>query len=899
MDNDAQKVLRNKGAINFPWRCGAAILALLILLCIPCAARPETGITADHIKAITAHAQALDIIWLLVASLLIFFMQAGFTLIEIGFTRAKNAGNIVMKNLSDFTVGSVIFLFLGYGLMFGTSFRGLFGSSDFFLSHIMQGGAVNNWLFANLIFQVVFAGTAATIVSGAMAERTKFVGYLIYSLIVTALIYPVVGHWIWGGGWLSRIGMMDFAGSSVVHSLGGWVSLAGIVVLGPRIGRFDRKGKPIPIPGHNIPLAALGVFIMWLGWFGFNTGSVLSGTNPGIAFIAVNTILSGVSGSIAVMLYTWRIRGKPDVGMTLNGVLAGLVTSTATSALVSPISSMAIGASAGIILALSMRLLERFKLDDAVGAISVHGTNGVWGTLAVALFAQEEFSMNCLGIPYKGLFFGGGLRPLAVQSLGVLVVFAWSFGVALAVFYCIDRGIGLRVSVEEEIRGLDSSEHLMSSYPLFDEFQRKQDLIFNELKRVRELSVLHAISRSMHSLNLDDILHLILEGVTHCIGFDRARLYLVNEKERILECRMAVGIDQDIIPLITLPLNPRRSLIARVVAERKPYIIQDAMNDPRVNVELKRIFNLKSFVAVPLQGKDRVMGAISADYIYRDKIITQEKVESLMTFAGQAGLAIENAQLYSELKQFNEELEERVRHATDDLRKTQEQLIQSSRLSALGQLSAGVAHEIRNPLTSIRILIHSLKERLSPGDMRKEDIAVIENEIERINQIIMQFLDFARPRQPAMEQVDIAGLVEETLLLISHELKEHDIRIETDLRPLPTICADRDQVKQVFLNITLNAMQAMSDGGTLAIATAARNDHVSISFRDQGPGISEPVRQRLFEPFFTTKEEGIGLGLSIAKRIIQAHHGTIHVESMEGEGTTFTITLPLAYSERG
>jgi signal transduction histidine kinase len=288
------------------------------------------------------------------------------------------------------------------------------------------------------------------------------------------------------------------------------------------------------------------------------------------------------------------------------------------------------------------------------------------------------------------------------------------------------------------------------------------------------------------------------------------------------------------------------------------------------------------------------MGAISADFIYKDKIITKEKVESLITFTNQAGLALENAKLFNELKLFNEELEERVRRATEDLKKTQEQLIQSSRLSALGQLSAGVAHEIRNPLTSISILIHSLKERLSAEDMRKEDIVVIENEIERINQIIKQFLDFARPSQPKKEKLDINGLIEDTLLLISHELKENNIQVEKAFLSIPDISADRDQMRQVFLNLILNAMQAMSNGGRLTIATSIKKNQVQITFKDEGNGIPESVHEKLFEPFFTTKEDGIGLGLSITKRIIDAHFGKIDIESIRGKGSLFTITLPLA-----
>ncbi len=694
------------------------------------------------------------------------------------------------------------------------------------------------------------------------------------------------------GGWLAKLGMVDFAGSTVVHSLGGWVSLAGIIVLGPRIDRYNKDGTLNPIPGHNIPLAALGVFIMWLGWFGFNTGSLLSGTNLAIAIIAVNTILSAVSGSISVMVCTWIREGKPNVKLTLNGVLAGLVTSTATSALVSPFLCIIIGAIGGIILIIGERLFEKLRLDDVVGAISVHGINGIWGTLAVGLFAQSQFSQNSLGLSINGLFFGGGIKLLAIQALGVVAVFGWSFGVAMGAFKFIDKTVGLRVTEEDEIKGLDYSEHLMSSYPLFDEFQQKQDLIFNELKRVQELSVLHEISQSMHSLNLDEILNLILRGVTQSIGFERARLYLINEKENSLECKMAVGIEEEKIKTITLSLNDAQSIMARVVLEKKDFVINDAKKDPRVNPNLKKLFNLRSFVAVPLQGRDRIMGAVSADYIYSDKVITKEKVDSLITFVNQAGLALENAKLYQELKLFNEKLEERVKKATEDLRKTQEHLIQSSRLSALGQLSAGVAHEIRNPLTSIRILFHSFREKIAPEDMRKDDIMVIENEIERINQIIQQFLDFARPSKPKKEKVDVNKLIEDTLLLVSYELNEQETEVKKDLLSLPAIMADREQLRQVFLNLIINAMQAMPEGGIVKISTMINNNNIRICFSDQGKGIPESIREKLFEPFFTTKEEGIGLGLSITKRIIDDHQGRIKVESNKGKGTIFSVILP-------
>ena len=360
------------------------------------------------IKGLSEHAASMDMVWTLLASFLIFLMQAGFTLVEVGFTRAKNAGNVVMKNMIDFALGSIGFFFIGYGLMFGASALGLFGTSDFLLSHITLAGKVDNWKFANLMFQVVFAATAATIVSGAMSERTKFIGYLFYSVLISTLIYPIVGHWIWGGGWLARRGMIDFSGSTVVHSVGGWVSLAGVLVLGPRLGRYNRDGSVNLIPGHNIPLAALGVFILWFGWFGFNTGNTLSATNPSIALIAINTILAGASGALCTMTLTWILRGKPDVGMTLNGVLSGLVSCTGGVAIISPFSAGPSGVSPECILYFSLRTFERWHIDDPVGAISVHGVNGIWGTLAVGLFAQDKYVQNSLGYAANGLILRRG-----------------------------------------------------------------------------------------------------------------------------------------------------------------------------------------------------------------------------------------------------------------------------------------------------------------------------------------------------------------------------------------------------------------------------------------------------------------------------------------------------------
>ncbi|MFQ5951986.1 MAG: ammonium transporter [Candidatus Omnitrophota bacterium] len=412
-----------------------------------------------------SNAVAIDTVWTLIAAFLVFFMQAGFAMVETGFTRAKNACNIMMKNLMDFSVGSIAYWAVGFGVMFGASAFGLFGTNGFLLSAGDPSTGAGLWQFAYWMFQAVFAATAATIVSGAMAERTKFSGYLTYSVFITALIYPVVGHWIWSGGWLAAKGMIDFAGSTVVHSVGGWAALAGAVVLGPRLGKYNKDGSSNAIPGHNIPLAALGVFILWFGWFGFNPGSTTAGTDLSIAVIAVTTNLSAAAGAIGAMITVWLRFGKPDTSMSLNGALAGLVAITAPCANVSPLSAIIIGAIGGVIVVLSVEFIDKvLHVDDPVGAISVHGVCGAWGTLAAGLFAQKAYG----GV--NGLFFGGGLAQFWTQLIGVLAVFAWVFGSAFVLFYIIKVTIGLRVSDEEQLKGLDIGEHGMESYAGFQVF---------------------------------------------------------------------------------------------------------------------------------------------------------------------------------------------------------------------------------------------------------------------------------------------------------------------------------------------------------------------------------------------------------------------------------------------
>ncbi|MBN2848254.1 MAG: ammonium transporter [Coriobacteriia bacterium] len=421
---------------------------------------------------------ALDTVWVLVAGMLVFFMNLGFGLVESGFARAKNTVNIISKNFIVFAVSSVAFLIIGWGLMYGDG-NPFFGTQGLF----MLGGADNSpavgdaytgvysalsWtgvpLLAKFFFQLVFAGTAATIVSGAVAERIKYGSFMVFSFVLVALVYPVVGHWIWGGGWLAGLGFWDFAGSTVVHSVGAWAALAGVLVLGPRIGKFGKDGKARAIPGHNMTSAMTGALILWLGWFGFNPGSTMAADAGAISHIVVTTNMAAAAGALAATALAWVVLGKPDIGMTINGALGGLVGITAGCAFVSVGSSLIIGGIAGAIVVGGVLLLDRVKIDDPVGALAVHGMGGIFGTLAVGLFAQDAIAPGTTG---DGLFFGGGFGLLGAQATGVVAVAAAVFGVSLVVWLAIKATLGVRVSEEEELEGLDIGEHGNRAYPDF------------------------------------------------------------------------------------------------------------------------------------------------------------------------------------------------------------------------------------------------------------------------------------------------------------------------------------------------------------------------------------------------------------------------------------------------
>lgn len=418
---------------------------LLLLMLLPISSYADT-ITTEQL------AVSLNTVWVLLAGFLVFLMHAGFTCVEVGFTQAKNSVNIIMKNIMTISIGVLMYYLIGFGLMFGLDSNGFVGTSGFLLTSPDQfdfGIPLEGFWF----FQAVFAATCATIVSGAMAERTRFSAYLYFTVLITGIVYPIVGHWVWGGGWLSQLGFIDFAGSTVVHAVGGVSALIGAALVGPRLGKYE--GKTVnAILGHNVPLGAIGVLLLWFGWFGFNPGSTLSGTTSDIAPIAVTTLLAGAAATASSMLFSWVRYGKPDVSLTLNGCLAGLVAITAGTQAIDPGYSVIVGLAAGVLMILSVEFFDKFaRIDDPVGAISVHGVCGGFGTLMVGLFAREG-----------GVFTGGGFDLLKVQALGFISVALFVGAVTFAVFTVLKGLVGLRLSDHEQNEGLDLGEHGATAY---------------------------------------------------------------------------------------------------------------------------------------------------------------------------------------------------------------------------------------------------------------------------------------------------------------------------------------------------------------------------------------------------------------------------------------------------
>ncbi len=437
-------------------------------------ATPAYGQEPDPVASLDA---VVDNLWIVIAGILVFLMQAGFAFVEAGLTRAKNVANIMAKNLADVTIGVLVFFFVGFSLAFGEGGNSVWGWGNSFIGASQETFTATGEDLSPatvFFFQAMFAAAAVTIVSGAIAGRAKFSTYILFGIVMTGLIYPLVVHWTWGGGFISEITIgdaaySDFAGSTIVHSVGGFAALMGALIIGPRIGKYGKDGKPKAMPGHSMPFVVIGVFILWFGWFGFNAGSELAADNL-ISYLALNTALAAAAGVVGASALTWLKTGKPDVGMAGNGALAGLVSITAGVGTITPFGAVCVGFIGGIIVVGSVLFFERVKIDDPVGAISVHGVCGVWGTLAIGFFAvnPDAFVESVAGDEYSpsGLFYGGDLDQLLVQALFVLIVAAWVIPTSGALFLALKYTVGLRVSETEELAGLDVIEHGAPGYSI-------------------------------------------------------------------------------------------------------------------------------------------------------------------------------------------------------------------------------------------------------------------------------------------------------------------------------------------------------------------------------------------------------------------------------------------------
>lgn len=478
-------------------------------------------------------------IWYLIGAALVFFMQAGFAMVETGMTRAKNAGNIIMKNLMDFCIGTVVFVLIGFGLMLGEdALGGLIGLPTLGI----LGNFTNFDRCAEFVFNLVFCATAATIVSGAMAERTKFISYCIYSGVISAIVYPIEAHWVWGGGWLANLGFVDFAGSAAIHMCGGMCALIGAAMVGPRIGKFGKDGKPRAILGHSMTLGALGVFILWFGWYGFNGAAADSVES--LARIFLTTTVAPAVATCTTMIFTWLKNGKPDVSMCLNASLAGLVGVTAPCADVDCLGSAIIGLVSGFLVVFGVWLLDyKLKIDDPVGAVGVHFCNGIWGTLAVGLFSTGNGqNIGIGGEPVKGLFYGGGWGQLGVQALGVVSICAWTAAMISITFLIIKKTIGLRVSRHEEIVGLDATEHgLPSSYADFIPSMQVETTASGRDKEVDTLANVEAKAADAAAASDGKGVSVVHKKYTPSDGGRMSKVVIITKQEHIEALKNAMS----------------------------------------------------------------------------------------------------------------------------------------------------------------------------------------------------------------------------------------------------------------------------------------------------------------------------------------------------------------------
>ncbi|HEY9764389.1 MAG TPA: ammonium transporter [Trichocoleus sp.] len=869
---------------------------------------------------------AIDILWVLVCASLVFVMQAGFLCLEAGSTRSKNNINVAVKNFADFGVSVLCFWLFGYALMFGDSFRGWVGTSQW-LPDVGQG---TGWLVVFFLFQVMFCGTSVTIVSGAVAERMRFSGYMIITLLLSGLIYPVFGHWAWNGlnsgqptGWLGQQGFIDFAGSTVVHSVGGWVSLACVLVLGPRIGRFSRKRRRSLMPGYDLPLSVLGAMLLWFGWFGFNGGSVLAldATVPGVL---ANTVLAGSAGMVTPMLLNLPRGRRLPVPAVVNGSLAGLVAITANCHVVHASAAIAIGAIGCAVMLLCDRTLEALRIDDAVGAIPVHLAAGIWGTLAVALFGD-------LNLIDTGL---SRMAQLQVQVQGILAAGIWSFGIAYLFLVQLNQVYPIRVTRKQEHIGLNISEHgatndLIDLFTVMRRQERTGDLSlrapvepFTSVGQVaaRYNRVIGALESAIASTEaiiqnaIEAIVVVSRQSLTiQSVNPAVSKLFGLSEAQVCGQpITLLAGISESDSPVSSL--GPMYQLLARASAEGTPY---------------------------ELVGKRRSGGMFPLEATVAETQTHQESCYTLIlrdiTLRKQAEEALQEAAV-------KDEKSRQLEQALKDLQQAQIHLVHSEKMSSLGQLVAGVAHEINNPVnfiygnlshaeryvTDLLAVIQAYQGEYPEASNEIEhlltevDLNYVRKDLpklllsmrsgtERITEIVKSLRDFSRLGGAELKSVDLHQGIESTLMILASRLRETDwrpaITVDRQYGDLPKVECYASQLNQVFMNLLTNAIDAI-DEKSQALSSKSSNwvpqimlvthltpaNTVQIQVADNGVGIPPEVQRRILDPFFTTKPvgKGTGLGMSISYQIVvDRHHGNLKCISTPGQGTQFLVEIPL------
>ena len=850
-------------------------------------------------------------LWILVCSVLVFLMQPGFMCLESGLTRSKNSINVAIKNLADFGISVICFWTFGYALMFGVSQAGWLGMTGFSFNFEEPTPT------AFFLFQAMFCSTATTIVSGAVAERMKFEAYAIVTILTSGLIYPVFGHWVWNGidvstssGWLGRLGFVDFAGSTVVHGIGAWVALAVLLVIGPRTGRFSPSGSHT-IHGSNIQLSVLGTLLLWVGWLGFNGGSTLA-FDDRVPAILVHTILAGATGMAIAGVIGWLQHRILEVELLINGSLAGLVAITACCDVVSTPMAAIVGVGGGGAMLLVSYWLERWQIDDAVGAIAVHGGAGIWGTLAVALFGSSPLPSTELS----------RYAQLGVQLLGVAVAFVWAFGIAYLVLRAIARFVPLRVSPQQERIGLNISEHAART-DLYDllaamEIQRKtQDLSLRvPVEPFTQVGVIaNGYNQAIAALEeaVTRTAAIVSTAINGIITFAKPNLEILTvnpSAEAMFGYSQEVLVGRSIYQLLREEGEAGAIDLDGWLKERCRELIG-------LRGDGSQLYLRATVVEVQVGRKSFYTGTF-------EDISQRKYAETARQKSARA------------LKAKNQELQQALR----ELQQAQLQLVQTEKMSSLGQMVAGIAHEINNPVSFIhgnltyateytddllRLLQVYQQEYPHPTDkiqaQREEiDIDFLRQDLEqllksmkvgtdRICEIVRSLRTFSRLDEAQIKEIDLHESLNSTLTLLQHRLKASphrpQIEVVREYGSLPRVDCYPGPLNQVFMNLLANAIDALEETmekkndlePKIWIRTGVTNENwVQISIADNGHGISESIRAKLFDPFFTTKPigKGTGLGLSISYQIVvDRHGGKLECESVPAQRTTFTIAIPI------